>query len=53
MISRPTTAAHEFGHAIGLGHQGNSATGSIMIYSKVRSVANGTDLQRLASRYAH
>ena len=33
--ARPNAALHEFGHSIGLGHQGNS-TNSIMSYSASR-----------------
>src|SRR5690606_34301807 len=50
LMSRSGTAAHEFGHMIGLGHQSNS-TNSIMSYATNRSVSNGTDLKRLAQGY--
>ncbi len=49
--ARPTTPAHEFGHAIGLGHQKND-TKSIMSYARDgRSLKKGTDLKRLADAY--
>ena len=44
------TAAHEFGHMVGLGHQYNS-TNSLMSYADKRSLGNGTDLQRLFQGY--
>ncbi|SMF07638.1 hypothetical protein SAMN02745866_00570 [Alteromonadaceae bacterium Bs31] len=52
MMSRSGTAAHEFGHLIGLEHQKN-VTNSIMSYADVRDVSSGTDLQRLAHRYGN